>query len=740
MSEPFRDHIHHLLAELQRVDDLIRQYVSRVRAGWQSDEYQGLFISEQEIDDLLHSPLLKPATSVEAADDQVTDPSEMARRLIGRRVVATEQAGIPLRLPRLIALFGLSPLDVDALLICLAVELDLRYERLYAYAQDDVTKKQPRVDLVLNVLCPHLTDRIAARTIFSPSGPLLRHGLLELTPEPGQGYTPLLGRFVHLQRRILDFMLGLDELDEKFLPFARCHSPTTTLDSLTLPEDSATRLGRILNRWQSTADTPAGDGRNEVLYLQGAYGAGRQAVAEAISQALGHRLLTVDIDRLRMQPDNLVPLIFREAMLQDAVLLLRSFDSCLGDDRDDVSLRQALLAAAKKHSGLILFSGDSDWEPRGQLGNRLFVRLRLAAPDYATRTELWQRSAGAIVGSTNAFSVQDLEPLANKFAFTPGQIRDAVMAARGLAAWREPSDAPSLEELYAAARSQSTPILSIMARKITPRFSWSDLVLVPDSLEILHEISNTIKNRHVVYGQWGFEKKLASGLGLNVLFAGESGTGKTMAADILARELGLDLYKIDLSGVVSKYIGETEKNLDRIFSEAKTSFAILFFDEADAIFGKRSEVRDSHDRYANIEISYLLQKMEEYDGVVILATNLRSNIDEAFVRRLHAAVDFPVPEADYRLRIWEVHFPDAAPRGDDLDLPFMAERFRITGGNIRNIVLGAAFLAAEQNAPIEMRHLVCAARRELQKMGRLVREIDFGPYYHLINGGDQRGS
>ena len=220
---------------------------------------------------------------------------------------------------------------------------------------------------------------------------------------------------------------------------------------------------------------------------------------------------------------------------------------------------------------------------------------------------------------------------------------------------------------------------------------------------------------------------------MNVLFAGESGTGKTMAADILAGELGLDLYKIDLSGIISKYIGETEKNLDRIFTEARTSNSILFFDEADAVFGKRSEVRDSHDRYANIEISYLLQKMEDYDGVVILATNLRSNMDDAFVRRMHFVVDFPIPEAEDRLLIWRVHFPKSAPRGDDLDLEFMAQRFKITGGNIRNIVLGGAFLAAEDNQPIRMKHLILAARRELQKMGRLVRELDFGQYYHFIN-------
>jgi SpoVK/Ycf46/Vps4 family AAA+-type ATPase len=233
---------------------------------------------------------------------------------------------------------------------------------------------------------------------------------------------------------------------------------------------------------------------------------------------------------------------------------------------------------------------------------------------------------------------------------------------------------------------------------------------------------NTVYQRPTVYGQWGFDRKLALGKGLNALFAGESGTGKTMAADIIAGELGLDLYKIDLSSVVSKYIGETEKNLDKIFTEASTSNAILFFDEADAIFGKRSEVKDSHDRYANIETGYLLQRMEMFDGVVILATNLRANLDEAFTRRLHFAIEFPFPEPSDRERIWRVTFPPETPIAPDADLKLLAERFRLAGGAIRNIVLAAAFLAAESGQSVGMSHLLHATRREYQKMGRLIDE------------------
>jgi SpoVK/Ycf46/Vps4 family AAA+-type ATPase len=236
----------------------------------------------------------------------------------------------------------------------------------------------------------------------------------------------------------------------------------------------------------------------------------------------------------------------------------------------------------------------------------------------------------------------------------------------------------------------------------------------------------------VVYYDWGFDDKLSLGKGLNVLFSGPSGTGKTMAAEVIASELSLDLYKIDLSMIVSKYIGETEKNLNRIFKEAEQSNAILFFDEADALFGKRSEVQDSHDRYANIEISYLLQKMEENEGIVILASNLSQNIDDAFLRRMHFTVEFPFPEEEYRYKIWKSLFPVEAPLSGDIDYEFLAKRFKLSGGNIKNIVVNSAFLAAENSGVIAMDDVINAAKREFQKIGKVCSQSEFGKYYGLI--------
>jgi len=275
--------------------------------------------------------------------------------------------------------------------------------------------------------------------------------------------------------------------------------------------------------------------------------------------------------------------------------------------------------------------------------------------------------------------------------------------------WLPNRDITNRDIFLTACRAKSNQNLRRLAQKIQPKYTWDDIVLPPDSLAQLREICNQAKYRHIVYGEWGFDSKLSLGKGLNVLSSGPPGTGKTMAAEVIANELRLDLYKIDLSQVVSKYIGETEKNLHQIFREAQGSHAILFFDEADALFGKRSEVKDAHDRYANIEIGYLLQKMEEYDGIAILATNLRKNMDEAFIRRMQFIVEFPFPDEEHRQLIWEVIFPREAPLGDDVDFSLLAREVRLAGGNIKNIALAAAFYAADDGGVIRMSHLMQAA-------------------------------
>jgi len=392
-----------------------------------------------------------------------------------------------------------------------------------------------------------------------------------------------------------------------------------------------------------------------------------------------------------------------------------------------------LLRGLEEQPGLAILGGNSPWEPADVFRARPFVRVEFPRPAYHERIALWQ---AALEGTTPEGGEDELLALASKFRFSGGQIRDAAATARNLALWRGPDgDRVTTADLNTACRLQSNRKLEALARKITPHYAWGDIVLPADRLRQLREICNQVKYRARVYDEWGFDRKLSLGKGLNVLFTGPSGTGKTMAAEIMAGELGLDLYKIDLSTVVSKYIGETEKNLARVFEEAETSNAILFFDEADALFGKRSEVRDSHDRYANIETSYLLQRMEEYDGMAILATNLHKNMDEAFVRRMHFTVEFPFPDALNRERIWEKIWPAETPRDPGLDLDFMARRFEITGGSIRNIALAAAFLAADDGQVVNMGHLIRGTQREYRKMGKVVVDGEFGEYArHVVRG------
>jgi SpoVK/Ycf46/Vps4 family AAA+-type ATPase len=366
------------------------------------------------------------------------------------------------------------------------------------------------------------------------------------------------------------------------------------------------------------------------------------------------------------------------------------------------------------------------------------IDLHFSEPDYAARVLLWERSL-AQAGAD--FAAEEIEALADRFVFTPGQIEYAVataLDARTMRARGRRSKRLDADGLFAAARRQSGHALGRLAVKAVTIYTWEDLVLPDATLQRLREIAAAIEFRHVVYSEWGFGRQSAAGTGLKTLFAGDSGTGKTMAAGIIAKGLGLEMYKIDLSGVVSKYIGETEKNLDRIFRAAACSNAILFFDEADALFGKRSEVRDAHDRYANIEVAYLLQKLEEFEGIVILASNLSKNIDEAFSRRMHYVVDFPMPSESERIELWRRMFPRQVPLGADVDFPFLAKQFAIAGGDICNVTLDAAFLAAQDGRVVTMKLVVRALARQMTKQGRVATPTDFKQYYGLIGHQDGR--
>jgi SpoVK/Ycf46/Vps4 family AAA+-type ATPase len=717
------------MAEMDLLDLRLQRAVQRARErnnGGVDDDFLGLLISDKQIDSILTIGGLNGA--VGDTDPLETIILQCKDELAARRVSSIDQ-GIPLRWEKLRSLFHLCDWEMGVVNICLALDLDLKYEALYAYLQDDAGRKRPTVNLVMMILSDGQTDKVEHRKYLAHSAPLLKHGLLHLSNDPYGENSPLLARQLNLEARVTDYLLGSDVVDLQLEPFVELTQSSATWQDVVLPEETRGRLQRL----GETMQDPVSQQPGVLLYLSGPPGTGKRTVSQALCGSFGMKLLAIDCEGLAASDQSgsdLVKLAFREALLQEAVPYWYNFDFLLGDD----PLRKSSLAnftqALRGQAGLTILAGKQPWLPQVDLGGQHFLTESLLRPDYRQRKWFWKTRINVYQSN---ITEQQLTTLAGKFQFSGGQIGQVAATAKDLALWRSgPSADVTAEDLDSASRWHSNQRLKLLAQKISPHYAWDDLVLPEDQKEQLREICGYFMNMSVVYEEWGFQRKTSLGKGLNILFAGPSGTGKTMASEIMAGELGLDIYKIDLSSIVSKYIGETEKNLDRIFQEAQDSNAILFFDEADAVFGKRSEVRDAHDRYANIEVSYLLQKMEEYQGIVILATNFRKNIDDAFVRRLHFSVEFPFPEEKYRLQIWQRVFPVEAPQSDSLNLHFLARQFKLSGGNIKNIAVASAFLAAQDEAPIGMDQIVRAVKREYQKMGKLVLENDFGAYFDLV--------
>ncbi|MBC8161783.1 MAG: ATP-binding protein [Roseiflexaceae bacterium] len=718
------DHLHAMLGWLHRLLAWQIALTRQTYGALAEDEYRGLYVPDAEVDILAASAAQVPPELLEQRA-----ALERERLALDEAAHAAYDGGADLPLIRLSRLFGLSTFECDLLLLALAPEVDLRYERLYAYIQDDVTKKRPTVDLALRLLCIDAQQRIAVRRAFEADAPLQQQQLLHLF-EDGQRHAPLLARFMKLDDRIVAEMLldgsrtSGDEptvagsgrrvpAEPGLLAFTSVKLPQRRFQDLVLPDEFAGLLRR----------TVVEHGGRLVLALQGKYGSGRGAIAEALCSEAGTPLLAVALDRMAestLAPFDAMARVLRGAMLCGAAILWNGADRLLRDEAAG-EWRAALFAALDAFDGCSFLPLDQSWEARGLLRATAFLRVQIPELTYGEREYIWRARLGEL-----PYDETVVKSLASTFRLTAGQIRDAVAMARTLAHWR--GTTVDASALFAACRAQSSGKLDALAHKIHATYSWNDIVLPAGPVEQMLEICVQMRHRSTVLEAWGFDRHLAMGKGINVLFAGQSGTGKTMAAEIIATELGLELYKIDLSSMVSKYIGETEKNLDRVFTAAREANAILFFDEADALFGKRSEVKDAHDRYANIEVGYLLQKMEEYDGVVILATNLRNNMDDAFVRRLHVAIDFPFPEPADRLRIWQRVFPASAPLAADVDLQFLAKQFKLPGGNIRNIALLAAYLAAEDGNSIGMTHIVQSIKREYQKLGKLVTAAEFGAH------------
>jgi len=707
-----------LFTALRRLDQLLERAVVAANEAFgpesRLDRFRGLHISPEEVERLL-------ARDPAAPTFHIYEPG-------AERSFSNEETSL---LAWLADSYGLSQFDLDLLMVALAPELDLRYERLYAYLQDDVSRRRPSVDLALNLLCPTAGIKIRRRAHLAPDAPLIRRGLIHLLPDANRPDSPLLAHYLKVDEQIARWLLDERSLDGRLISFSDFVIPGISLGDLPLNTEVEQTLGSLINRADSYC-------RAMLIYLQGPHGAGQCQIAEAMANETGLFLLAADLSRAinttAADFDHRIKLLFREAYLQNALLFLDGVDALNGADH--ALQRQSLLEYLAETFVITLLSGCRTWESFSHDSQSAgseplgVMTVRIPSPDFEQRRNCWRSKLSA---ADIELDEEELAALSGRFRLTPDRIADAVTAARNRYDWTDASVQAEMSttsderaeidwftRLQTAARQQSSQDLMSLALKIEPHYSWSDIVLPEDTFRQLREICSRVANSHEVLGKWGFGKKLSHGKGVSVLFAGPSGTGKTMAADIIANELGLDLYKIDLAGVVSKYIGETEKNLDRIFTAAENANAIFFFDEADALFGKRSEVHDSHDRYANIEISYLLQKMEQYEGVAILATNLRQNLDDAFVRRLAFMVHFPFPDEAHRRQIWKGAWPAALPLASDVDIVFLANQFKLSGGNIKNIALAAAFLAASNGSVVTMDHISHAIRREYQKLGKVL--------------------
>ena len=701
----------YLLDELSWLNRMLAAEVLRARRADFFDhpkDFRGFFIADEEIDALLAAGVFTSGGSgnEEGADSLDRQAAELLQ-VINERISATAQTGIFLPGEHLRRAFDLSEWEKRVLVILLAPCVDARYTKLFAYIQNDITKRLPGVDLLLRLLCRTPEERLRSLPLLHRSAPLLSNRFIEeIDTDPGSSSTQ---RFLLLNRRIAEYLCGGTGVDRRLEGVVEILAPLEWND-VVLPPDvmgSVRRIAQDLLQ-QVRSGRPC-------MMLHGPDGVGKKTIARAVCGDAGVSLAVLDLRRLVSRHEDakdLIQTLLREGLLQPMAVFFEHCEVLNGKEVDEVSASLVRYAASL---GWLTFFGSTGAIPAPILPLPL-VSVEVGAPDGTLQQLLWQREIGE---SLDAGDPGEPEDLVSRFSLTGGQIHNAVCRARTAAATRGQNHI-RIDDLVHATNEQSQPDLSSLARRIEARFTWEDLVLPEDQIRQLRELVSQVRHRRQVFEEWGFNGKVALGRGLNALFGGPSGTGKTMAAEVIAHDLGLDLYKIDLSAVISKYIGETEKNLNRVFTEAAHSNAILFFDEADALFGKRSEVRDSHDRYANIETAYLLQKMEEYDGITILATNFRQNLDDAFTRRMRFIVEFPFPDEQHRLRIWQQIWPAHAPLGPDVDPGVLAHQYRLSGGNIRNVALAAAFLASSNGQVISMKHVSSALRREFQKMGKVL--------------------
>ena len=599
----------------------------------------------------------------------------------------------PSALDQVCRIFGLSNFECDLLLMCACMEFSGDFGGLCAAAQGDTQRAYPTFSLALAALPDAHWDAIA------PHAPLRRWRLIEIGDGRALTLCPL-----RIDERILHYLVGTEYVDERLVGIVE---PLRDVgDLVTSHQKLAEQVALVWNHTQKTGMLP-------VVQLCGSEPTSKRAIAAKVCKMLGVTLSIMPaqiVPSIASEMETLKSLWEREAILSRGALLL-NYDKI---DMADQARANAIGRFIERVNSFLFVTSR---ERMHQL-QRPVVSFDVHKPTTEEQTVLWQGTLAELAPQLNG----QLNRLIAQFNLSPSTIRAAYTEAAGKLGQDQERDLGNI--LWDACRMQARPRLDELAQRITPTVNWQDLVLPTAQEQMLHEIAAHVRQRATVYQAWGFAAKNTRGLGISALFAGASGTGKTLAAEVLAHELRLDVYRIDLSSVVSKYIGETEKNLRLVFDAAEEGGVILLFDEADALFGKRSDVKDSHDRYANIEVSYLLQRMECYPGLAILTTNLKSSLDTAFQRRIRFVVQFPFPDTAQRAEIWRRIFPPNTPTVG-LDATKLAQ-LSVSGGNIRNIALNAAFLAADAEEPVQMKHLLRAARTEYAKLEKSLTEVEIG--------------
>ena len=719
-----------------RLDAAIAREIGRLRARYELslDELRGLYVSDAQVD-----ALLQQATP--GLDLAPTPPATAP--------------GADTRLGRLAQGLALESDELDIVTLALASELDSKYDALFAYLNNDVTRKWPTPELALRLWARDDAHKLRLRQHLAPEAPLMALGLLETVPSSREA--PRNQRGLRLNSALVDWLLGLAWQDEKLLGVVRCVGSAPR---------QATRPRMSVSEVKSETSAPARpDHTAQALLASVAHRRDAQApvwvitapsAADAVhaaqralaSNTPGQHLL-VDLLALRAHA---APLEAVAALtLMQRVLALpvvaTPLDALADMDGRPLDLPCTAVRRLARQAQPLLLCATTGQRWREMLGDARAVEVALVELDVQQRLAVWQEAMSTFCDTASeGVTVPDdatLLTLADRFVLGTERIHRAAQYAQDLLRSTQSSDVhaarqtPNAEQLFAAARALSLEGNFEVVRSVRQQFSWGDLVLPKDLQQRLHDLVHAVALRPMVFDRWNFAQPGGGQRGIKAMFAGPSGTGKTMAAAIVARELGLELHRVELAAVMSKYIGETEKNLDRAFIAARRANAILFIDEADALLGKRSEVKDAHDRYANVEVAFLLQKMEDHDGVVIIATNLAHNIDAAFSRRMQFVLQFPLPDIESRERLWQAMFPPEAPRGKDLDIVFLARQFEFAGGDIRNITLEAAFRSAHQGRDIGMREVLGAVVAHYAKRGKLPSANEFGHYAGVFSRAPQ---